>query len=88
MNWHDDVVKLTQAAKALEEALREVEPKLYFKTTQRDDGQLRSVISLDLTGGPRMSLLSEYYQDAAQDPEHMRSYAERIIAKLRQEKPR
>jgi hypothetical protein len=86
VNWYDEIVRLAKACKALEDTLREQHPDLYFKTTQRDDGQFRSVIGLNPEGGgPRMSLLSEYYLDASEDPDHLRDYAERILTKLRKE---
>lgn len=85
--WYKQTVRLAQAVRALEEALRKVEPDLHWHTTQQDDGQFQSVVALrEGKPGPRMTLTSDLYIEVVDDPEQLQRYAVSIVEKLRKEK--
>jgi hypothetical protein len=76
-----------EAAQALEAALRHADHRVEVTTTE-DPATLDFVTTVHLRGPrgrSRMRLPSPLYREAVGDSDHLATYAERVVAKLRDE---
>jgi len=76
-----------EAAQALEAALRQADPRVEVSTIE-DPATLEFVTTVSIEGPrsrSRMRLPTPLYLQAVGDSSHLATYAERVVAKLRDE---